>query len=126
VGFDIASAEQDFILMPNERRFVSTGFSIELPPQVECQVRPRSGLARDHGVILLYSPSTIDPDYRGEIFAPLWNTGEKEVLIKRGARVAQIVFQLGCIPDIIEVQGIADETERGTKGFGSTGTETRS
>jgi dUTP pyrophosphatase len=121
VGYDIRSAEPDFVLQPGERRFVSAGLAIELPANIECQVRPRSGLARDHGVILLYSPSTIDPDYRGELFAPLWNTGSKPVSILRGMRVAQIVFQPTCLPVILEVEEAIAVTPRGPGGFGSTG-----
>lgn len=125
VGFDFASAEADFVLKPNARRFVSAGFWIELPPDVECQVRPRSGLARDHGIILLYSPSTIDPDYRGELFAPLWNTGSNDVLINRGMRIAQLVFSKIYVPELLEGDVDSEATLRGQRGFGSTGFHTR-
>ena len=125
VGYDIASAEEDFVLAPGEQRFVSAGFSVELPPNIECQVRPRSGFAREFGVVLLYSPCTIDPDYRGEICAPLWNTSMRDVLVKRGTRIAQLVFQPACTPEVMEVGEIAVQTERGAKGFGSTGMESR-
>lgn len=121
VGYDIRSAESDFILEPGDRRFVSAGLAIELPDNIECQVRPRSGLARDFGIILLYSPSTIDPDYRGELFVPLWNVGPDAVTITRGMRIAQIVFQPTCLPTVAEVTEAPTNTTRGNGGFGSTG-----
>jgi dUTP pyrophosphatase len=121
-GFDVRSAEADFELAPGEIRTVPTGFVIELPEDVECQVRPRSGLAARHGIMLPNSPGTIDPDYRGELGIILLNGGPDPVRIARGERIAQLVFSRFLVPEVIEVAEVA-ETERGEGGFGSTGTE---
>ena len=66
-GYDVRSAEAEVVLEPGEIRLVATGLVLELPTGIECQVRPRSGLALKHGVTLPNSPGTIDPDYRGEL-----------------------------------------------------------
>ena len=116
------SAEADFELAPGEIRTVPTGFVMELPEDVECQVRPRSGLAARHGIMLPNSPGTIDPDYRGELRIILLNGGPDPVHIARGERIAQLVFSRFLVPEVIEVAEVAD-TERGEGGFGSTGTE---
>lgn len=119
-GYDVASAEPDFVLAPGERRLVATGLAMELPPDVECQVRPRSGLALRHGITLPNSPATIDPDYRGELKVIVWNAGTEPVPIPRGTRIAQLVFARFVAPEIAEVEEVG-RTERGTGGFGSTG-----
>ncbi len=119
-GYDVASAEPDFILAPGERRSVATGLAFELPPGMEMQVRPRSGLALKHGITLPNAPGTIDPDYRGELRIILWNLGAEPVPIRRGERVAQLVFSIFETPRLIEADLLA-ESERGTGGFGSTG-----
>ncbi len=119
-GYDVASAEPDFVLAPGERRLVATGLAMELPDDVECQVRPRSGLALRHGVTLPNSPATIDPDYRGELKVILWNAGTEPVPIPRGTRVAQLVFARFVAPQVVEVETVGN-TQRGTGGFGSTG-----
>jgi len=121
-GFDVRSAEADFELEPGEIRTVPTGFVIELPEDVECQVRPRSGLAARHGIMLPNSPGTIDPDFRGELRIILLNGGPDPVHIARGERIAQLVFSRFLVPEVIEVAKVAD-TERGEGGFGSTGKE---
>jgi dUTP pyrophosphatase len=119
-GYDVRSAEEDFVLEPQEIRLVSTGLVMELPKGMECQVRPRSGLALRHGITLANSPGTIDPDYRGELCIILKNGGAKSVVIPRGDRIAQLVFQRFFTPDVIEVSELS-VTERGDDGFGSTG-----
>jgi dUTP pyrophosphatase len=119
-GYDVASAEPDFVLRPGERRLVATGLEIELPPDVECQVRPRSGLALRHGITLPNTPATIDPDYRGELRVILWNAGPDEVPIPRGTRIAQLVFARFETPPVEEAEELGT-TERGSDGFGSTG-----
>jgi dUTP pyrophosphatase len=119
-GYDVASADPDFELAPGERRLVATGLAMELPDGVECQVRPRSGLALRHGVTLPNAPATIDPDYRGELKVILWNAGTEAVPIPRGTRIAQLVFARFEVPDIAEV-GHLSGTPRGDGGFGSTG-----
>ncbi len=119
-GYDVASAEPDFVLWAGERRLVATGLEIELPPDVECQVRPRSGLALRHGITLPNTPATIDPDYRGELRVILWNAGSEPVPIPRGTRIAQLVFARFETPAVEEAAELS-ATDRGTGGFGSTG-----
>ncbi len=121
-GFDVRSAEPDFELAPGEIRAVGTGLVMELPPGLECQVRPRSGLAARYGITLPNSPGTIDPDYRGELRILLQNTGSGPVLIRRGERIAQLVFARFEAPRIEEA-GEVSSTGRGEGGFGSTGRE---
>jgi dUTP pyrophosphatase len=100
---------------------VPTGLRIALPPGYELQVRPRSGLAFKNGIILPNSPGTIDEDYRGEVGVIMLNAGDQPFVITRGMRIAQAV--------VAPVERVSwdecdelDETERGTGGFGSTGT----
>ena len=119
-GYDVASAEPDFVLGAGERRLVSTGLAMELPDDVECQVRPRSGLALRHGITLPNAPATIDPDYRGELKVILWNAGDAPVPIPRGTRIAQLVFARFVAPDVVEAPDLGT-TSRGEAGFGSTG-----
>ncbi|MGQ0765438.1 MAG: dUTP diphosphatase [Gemmatimonadota bacterium] len=119
-GFDVVSAEADFELGPGERRLAGTGLVFELPPNVEMQVRPRSGLALKHGITLTNSPGTIDPDYRGELRVILQNTGSESFVVRRGERIAQLVFARFEVPEIVEAASLT-KTERGTGGFGSTG-----
>ena len=120
-GYDVRSAEETVVLQPGEIRLVATGLIMELPSGIECQVRPRSGLALKHGITLPNSPGTIDPDYRGELKVIMQNTGASPVSIDRGERIAQLVFARFEAPDIVEVDEVS-ETERGSGGFGSTGT----
>lgn len=119
-GYDVRSAEGDFELEPGEIRGVGTGLIMELPDGVECQVRPRSGLAARHGITLPNSPGTIDPDYRGELKVLLQNTGRESVTIRRGDRIAQLVFARFETPLVEEAPRVSD-TDRGVGGFGSTG-----
>lgn len=119
-GYDVRSAEPDFTLAPGEIRLVATGLVMELPEGVECQVRPRSGLAVRHGVTLPNTPGTIDPDYRGEVKVALINLGREAVEVARGERVAQLVFARFEAPAVEEVSEVSD-TPRGAGGFGSTG-----
>jgi dUTP pyrophosphatase len=119
-GYDVRSAEGPVTLVPGEIRLVSTGLAMELPEGVECQVRPRSGLALKHGITLPNSPATIDPDYRGEVRIILQNLGNEPVTLERGERVAQLVFARFEAPDIVLAERLS-ETARGDGGFGSTG-----
>jgi dUTP pyrophosphatase len=121
-GYDVRSAEPDFQLLPGVIRAVATGLLMELPPGLECQVRPRSGLAARYGITLPNSPGTIDPDYRGEVKVLMQNTGGEAVWIHRGERIAQLVFARFEAPEIREA-GDLSGTDRGTGGFGSTGRE---
>lgn len=121
-GYDVRSAEADFVLEPGDIRLVGTGLVMELPEGVECQVRPRSGLAVRHGVTLPNTPGTIDPDYRGEVKVALINLGRRAVEIVRGERIAQLVFARFQVLEVEEVDRVT-ETHRGEGGFGSTGRE---
>lgn len=121
-GYDVRSADPDFMIEPGEIRLVGTGLVMELPKGIECQVRPRSGLAVRHGISLPNTPGTIDPDYRGEVKVPLINLGREPVAIARGERVAQLVFARFEAPTVEEVTAV-EGTSRGSGGFGSTGTE---
>lgn len=119
-GYDIRSAEPDVTLAPGEIRLVGTGLVMELPEGIECQVRPRSGLALKHGITLPNSPGTIDPDYRGELRVIMQNLGREPVTLARGERIAQLVFARFEVPDVEEAHEVSS-TERGRGGFGSTG-----
>lgn len=120
-GYDVRSAEEEVVLGPGEIRLVSTGLIMELPEGMECQVRPRSGLALKHGVTLPNSPGTIDPDYRGELRVIMQNLGPAPVTLHRGERIAQLVFARFESPDVLESEDLTG-TARGDGGFGSTGT----
>jgi dUTP pyrophosphatase len=119
-GFDLASAEPDFVLAPGERRLVATGLVLEIPPGMEGQVRPRSGLALRHGLTLPNAPGTIDSDYRGELKVILHNGGAAPVTIARGDRIAQLVFARYEVPELLDASEL-EESTRSTGGFGSTG-----
>lgn len=121
-GFDLASAEPDFVLAPGERRLVSTGLAIELPAGMEGQVRPRSGLALKFGITMPNAPGTIDSDYRGELRIILQNGGSAPVTIARGDRIAQLVFARYEVPELIDATAL-EESARGSGGFGSTGVQ---
>lgn len=119
-GYDIRSTTE-VVLNPGEIRLISTGLIMELPEGMECQVRPRSGLALKHGITLPNSPGTIDPDYRGEVKIIIQNLGSEQVTLIRGERIAQLVFSLFQSPEVSEVKELSN-TDRGEDGFGSTGT----
>ncbi|MDE3003813.1 MAG: dUTP diphosphatase [Gemmatimonadota bacterium] len=121
-GYDVRSAEEAVTIEPGEIRLVSTGLVMELPAGMECQVRPRSGLAFKHGITLPNSPGTIDPDYRGELRVIMQNLGPEAVTLERGERIAQLVFARFEAPSI-DLADELSETERGKGGFGSTGTK---
>lgn len=122
-GMDLLAAVDDAestVLAPGERALVPTGLVLEIPPGIEAQVRPRSGLALRHGITVLNSPGTIDSDYRGEVKVLLVNLGEAPWEIQRGERVAQMVFQRIERAVLAEV-AVLNDTLRGAGGFGSTG-----
>jgi dUTP pyrophosphatase len=107
-------------LEPGESTLVGTGISIELPPNTEAQVRPRSGLALKHGITVLNTPGTIDHGYRGEVGVILINHGRARFDIEPGMKIAQMViapFVTVAVEDAEELTG----TSRGQGGFGSTG-----
>ena len=120
-GLDLLAAiEEDIEILPGRRAAVPCGIAIELPLGVEAQVRPRSGLALNHGVTVLNAPGTIDSDYRGEIKAILINHGEVPFVIKRGTKIAQMVIARHEQAQIVESDSLSDSA-RGAGGFGSTG-----
>jgi dUTP pyrophosphatase len=119
-GYDVRSADPDFVLRAGERRLVGTGLAFAVPVGWEIQVRPRSGLALRYGITIPNAPGTIDSDYRGELRVILQNDGAEPVPIARGERIAQLVFARYEAPDLTEVPAL-DETGRGAGGFGSTG-----
>ncbi|OYV41731.1 MAG: deoxyuridine 5'-triphosphate nucleotidohydrolase [Rhodospirillales bacterium 20-64-7] len=120
-GMDIlAAVTQPVRLAPAKRALIPTGFAIALPPGFELQIRPRSGLALKHGIVLPNSPGTIDEDYRGEVQVILLNASEEYFLIERGMRIAQAVLAPVARASWAEVEDL-DETARGAGGFGSTG-----
>ena len=108
------------VLEPGARALVPTGIRVEIPPGFEGQVRPRSGLAVQHGVTVLNAPGTVDSDYRGEIAVVLVNLGDVPYSIRRGDRIAQIVIARVALPSWEEVERLS-ESDRGAGGFGSTG-----
>ena len=121
-GMDLlAAVAEPVTLGPGQRALIPTGLAIVLPPGHELQIRPRSGLALRHGIVLPNSPGTIDEDYRGEIQVIMLNTGDAPFVIERGARIAQAV--LAPVIRVVwrEVEAL-DETARNQGGFGSTGT----
>ena len=120
-GLDLpAAVEGELVLAPGQRALVPTGLRVALPPGFEGQVRPRSGLALRHGILLPNAPGTVDSDYRGEIQVILWNAGEEPFAIRRGDRIAQLVVAPVCHVSCHEVAEL-DATERGDGGFGHTG-----
>jgi dUTP pyrophosphatase len=119
-GYDVASCEPDLVLAPGERRAIATGLVFELPEGFEMQVRPRSGLALKYGITLPNAPGTIDADYRGELKVIMQNSGQEPVTIRRGERIAQLVFARHESPALLEAEAV-NHTARGAGGFGSTG-----
>src|SRR5258708_16947907 len=87
----MVAIDRPLAIEPGERLVVPTGIAIALPQGYEAQVRPRSGLAWEHGVTVLNAPGTVDSDYRGEIQVLLVNLGGKRVTISRGQRIAQML-----------------------------------
>jgi dUTP pyrophosphatase len=120
-GLDLAAAVDDAVLIPpGGRALIPTGFAIALPEGYEGQVRPRSGLAVEHGITVLNAPGTIDADYRGEVKVPLINHGTEPFTVTRGMRIAQLVVAPVAKATLVEVAAL-DDTPRGNGGFGSTG-----
>lgn len=120
-GMDLLAAiDAPVVIAPGERALVPTGIAIALPAGFELQVRPRSGLALRHGIVLANSPGTIDEDYRGEIQVIVMNAGTAPFTVERGMRIAQAVLAPVVRAQWREVAAL-DATEREAGGFGSTG-----
>lgn len=121
-GADLhAAIKDDILIVPQQIELIPTAIHIALPPDMEAQIRPRSGLAVKYGLTIVNAPGTIDADYRGEIKIGLINLGSEPVQITRGMRIAQMI-----IAPVIQAEFVLtdtlDTTHRGAGGFGSTGT----
>lgn len=123
-GMDLrANLLEPVTLHAGERKLIPTGLFIELPPHCEAQIRPRSGLALKHGITVLNSPGTIDPDYRGEIKVLLINLSNEDFEISHGERIAQMIiapFQQVTLQAVESIEDLTN-TERGAGGFGHSG-----
>ena len=121
-AMDLAAAvTEELIARPGEIVVVPCGFAVAVPVGYEAQVRPRSGLAARHGLTVVNTPGTIDSDYRGEVKVLLVNLGRADVVISRGMRIAQML--IAPVPRVAwdEVDDLPP-TDRGSGGFGHTGT----
>ena len=121
VGMDLlAAVDDDVILTPGERKLITTGLKLAIPDGYEGQVRPRSGLARHHGVTILNTPGTIDSDYRGAVQVIMINLSSEDFTIHRGDRIAQLVICPVAKAELVERKSLSD-TARNEGGFGHTG-----
>lgn len=118
-GFDVEAAAES-IVPARGHVAIATGIAVELPPGMEAQVRPRSGLAARHGIGLLNAPGTIDSDFRGEIKVVLFNITDRDFHVARGDRIAQLVFSRVADVELRESPDLG-RTARGPGGFGHTG-----
>jgi dUTP pyrophosphatase len=118
-GLDLYAAVA-VVIEPGESQLIGTGIAIELPPNTEAQVRPRSGLALKHAVTVLNTPGTIDRGYRGEVGVILINHGPDPFEVRPGMKIAQLVIA-SCLTVAVEETADLGETVRGQGGFGSTG-----
>lgn len=120
-GMDLyAAVDGEAIIKSGKVMLVPTGLALAIPEGYEAQLRPRSGLALQHGITLLNTPATIDADYRGEIKVIVINLGDKDYILKRGERIAQMVFSRVEKAEFYEAESL-DKTLRGAGGFGHTG-----
>jgi dUTP pyrophosphatase len=120
-GMDLhAAIEESITIEVGAISMIPLGFAIELPDHYEAQVRPRSGIASKFGVTLPNAPGTIDADYRGECCVPLINHGNKPFTVEPNMRIAQMIIS-PVVQASFEIVEELDETERGSGGFGSTG-----
>lgn len=120
-GMDVrAAVENELIIEPNSIVMAPTNLSVQIPVGYEIQVRPRSGLAANHGIGILNSPGTIDSDYRGEIKIIMINLGKEKFTIKRGDRIAQLVVSKVYKVDLVQTEDL-NHSSRGKGGFGHTG-----
>ena len=120
-GMDVCAAcDEEVQIAPGDVKLIPCGFYMAVPPGCEAQMRPRSGLAIKHGIMLPNSPGTIDADYRGEVCVILGNVGREPFVVQRGMRVAQMVIAPVTRAEVVEVEALS-ETARGEGGFGHTG-----
>lgn len=126
-GMDLRAAlgaDETVTLKPGQRAMIPTGLSMAMPIGYEAQIRPRSGLAAKNGVSVLNTPGTIDSDYRGELKIILINLGDEDFTITRDMRIAQMIIAPVVQAQLVETDGLS-QTQRGTGGFGSTGTDAK-
>ncbi|CAL1603513.1 unnamed protein product [Knipowitschia caucasica] len=116
-GYDLYSA-YDYLVGPMDKAIVKTDIQIAVPPGHYGRVAPRSGLAAKHFIDV--GAGVVDEDYRGNVGVVLFNFNKEPFEVKKGDRVAQLVCERICYPDLQELETL-DETERGAGGFGSTG-----
>jgi len=107
---------------PGEMVKIGTGIKMALPPQIQCEIRPRSGLVQNHRLNVANSPGTLDPDYRGELCVLLVNQGNEPFVVKEGMRIAQLIFSQTEQPVFEEVSKLPNSI-RNEGGFGSTGND---
>jgi len=120
-GMDIyAAVDSELTIEPGEIKLIPTGFYLSIPQGYEAEIRPRSGLALKHGITLVNAPGTIDSDFRGLVGVILANLGKEPYIIRRGDKIAQMVFKETVNTDL-ELCEELDETERAGGGFGHTG-----
>ena len=120
-GYDVCAANPaPIVLAPGARALIPTGLTLAIPPGYEVQVRPRSGLALKHGIIIANAPGTIDADYRGELQVILLNLGQEPFEVRAGDRIAQLIVSRVLAASWVEAAELED-TERSAGGFGHTG-----
>ena len=117
-GYDLFSTV-DINIPPMERKVILTGVYMEMPDGYEAQIRSRSGLAANHGIIVLNAPGTIDSDYRNEVKVILYNTSQVEFQVTKDMRIAQMVFAEVAKTTLIPIDALSETDRKG--GFGSTG-----
>lgn len=119
-GYDLFAdiPDREIIIGSFERKLIPLGFSIAIPLGYYGRIAPRSGLAHKSGIHIM--AGVIDPDYRGAMFALLYNSNPYSFFVQHEDRVAQLIIEKISTPDIMVVDSL-DNTERGSNGFGSTG-----
>lgn len=122
-GADLRAAiENPAVIYPGERKAISTGLSVAIPNGFEMQIRSRSGLALNYGVVVANAPGTVDSDYRGEVRVILTNISDQPWIVCPGDRIAQAIIAPVCQAKFVLADALQN-TERGNGGFGSTGSK---
>ena len=122
-GLDLAAnTDKQIKILPGKSEVIPTGLAVAIPKNFEIQIRPRSGLAVKNQISVLNTPGTIDADYRGELKVILINLSDKVFVVEKGLRIAQMVLCPVVKVTLKEVTEL-ENTERGSGGFGSTGTK---
>ena len=122
-GLDLAAnIDKQIRILPGKSEIIPTGLAVAIPKNFEIQIRPRSGLAAKSQISVLNTPGTIDADYRGELKVILINLSDKVFVVEKGLRIAQMVLCPVVKATLKEVTEL-ENTERGSGGFGSTGTK---